>query len=276
MGEPLVTDISDFKRRDFTFGGSTKPVLITGEIGPAVVVIHEIYGFTPTVARLCRWLRGAGFVVYAPILFGRPDAMNEERRTLRRMLNLCISHEFTMFVANRSSPVVSWLKPLARQAHQECGGRGVGVIGLCFTGGFALSMAVDSAVMAPVMGEPGLLAFHSAELEISPDELNRVKERAAAEGLTVYGYRFESDRLCKAERFATLQGALGSAFVGKEIPDEAANPNGLKAKGQPPHSVFTTDLIDEDGQPTREAVNEIITFFQCALKPSHSGENQRQ
>lgn len=265
MGEPLIADISDFKRLDVTFAGSTKPVLITGEIGPAVVVIHEIYGFTPTVARLCRWLRDAGFRVYAPILFGRPDAMNVERRTLRRMLNLCISREFTMFATNRSSPVVNWLKPLACQAHRECGGRGVGVIGLCLTGGFALSMAVDSAVMAPVMGEPGLPSFHSAELDISPDELNRVKERAAAEGLTVHGYRFESDRLCKAERFATLQGALGSAFIGKEIPDEAANPNGLKAKGQPPHSVFTTDLIDEAGQPTREAVNEIIAFFQRAL-----------
>ena len=63
MGEPLITDIPDFKRRDVTFGGSTKPVLITGEIGPAVVVIHEIYGFTPTVARLCRWLRDGGFRV---------------------------------------------------------------------------------------------------------------------------------------------------------------------------------------------------------------------
>ena len=266
MGAPLVTDISDFKRRDVTFEGNTKPVLITGEIGPAVVVIHEIYGFTPTVARLCRWLRDAGFQVYAPILFGRPDAMNEERQTLRRMLSLCISREFNMFAANRSSPVVDWLKPLAGQAYRECGGRGVGVIGLCLTGGFALSMAVDPVVMAPVMGEPGQPAFPSAGLDISPVDLSRVKKRAAAEGLTVHGYRFEGDRLCKAERFATLRGALGPAFIGKEIPDEAGNPNGLKAKGHPPHSVFTTDLIDEVGQPTREAVNEIIAFFQQALK----------
>jgi len=88
-----------------------------------------------------------------------------------------------------------------------------------------------------------------------------VKERAAAEALTVHGYRFEGDRLCKAERFNTLRGALGRAFIGGKIPDEAANPNGLRAKGEPPHSVFTADLIDEAGQPTREAVNEIIAFF---------------
>jgi dienelactone hydrolase len=265
MGLPLITDISDFKRRDVTFEGKTKPVLITGEIGPAVAVIHEIYGFTPTVARLCRWVRDAGFRVYAPILFGRPDATNEERQTLSRVLSLCISREFSIFAANRSSPVVDWLKPLARLAHLECGGRGVGVIGMCVTGGFALSMAVDPAVMAPVMCEPGVPAFDSAGLDISRRDLDRVKERAAAEALTVRGYRFAGDRLCKPERFATLRGALGHAFIGKEIPDNAGNPNGQKAKGRPPHSVFTTDLIDESGQPTREAVNEIIAFFQDML-----------
>ena len=266
MGVPLTTDISDFARRDFTFEGKTKPVLTSGETGPAVVVIHEIYGFTPTVARLCRWVRDAGFRIYAPILFGRPDATNEERQTLGRTLSLCISREFTVFAANRSSPVVDWLKPLARQAHRECRERGVGIIGLCVTGGFALSMAVDPAVMAAVMGEPGLPAFPSAALDISPGDLNRVRQRAAAaDGLTVRAYRFEGDKLCKAERFATLRGALGSAFIGKEIPDNAANPNGLKAKGRPPHSVFTADLIDEASQPTREAVNGIITFFRHAL-----------
>jgi dienelactone hydrolase len=265
MGVPLSTDISDFERRDFTFGGKTKPVLITGEAGAAVVVMHEIYGFTPAVARLCRWVRDAGFRVYAPILFGRADATNKDRQTLGRTLSVCVSREFTIFATNRSSPVVDWLKPLARQAHRESGGRGVGVIGLCVTGGFALSMAVDPNVMAPVMGEPGLPAFHSSELDISLRDLNRVKERAASEGLTVRGYRFQGDRLCKAERFATLRAALGPAFIGKEIQDDAGNPNGLKAKGRPPHSVFTTDLIDEAGQPTREAVKEIIAFFQHAL-----------
>jgi hypothetical protein len=85
--------------------------------------------------------------------------------------------------------------------------------------------------------------------------------------LTVHGYRFKGDRLGKPEGLAALRGALGPAFISKEIPDEAANPNGLKAKGRPPHSVFTADLIDEAGQPTWEAVNEIIAFFQGALKP---------
>jgi dienelactone hydrolase len=89
----LTPDISDL----------TKPVLLTGSTGPAVIVIHEIYGFTPTLARFCRWLRDAEFRVYAPILFGEPDASNPEKPSTMRILSLCVSREFTILRTNRSS-----------------------------------------------------------------------------------------------------------------------------------------------------------------------------
>jgi hypothetical protein len=143
-GREVDSDIADFSRRDITLLGRTKPVLLTGATGPAVIVIHEVYGFTPTLARFCRWVRDAGFRVYAPILFGSPDAGNTEKPTLRRILSLCVSREFTLLAANKSSPVTDWLRALARLAHQECGGRGVGAIGMCPTGGFALSMGARS------------------------------------------------------------------------------------------------------------------------------------
>src|SRR5258708_2217663 len=133
----LSSDIADFARRDLSLLRKSKPVLVTGTTGPAVIVIHELYGFTPTLARFCRWVRDAGFRVYAPILFGEPDAGNAEKPTLRRILSLCISREFTILRANRSSPVTDWLRALARLAHDECGGPGGGASGLCVTGGFA-------------------------------------------------------------------------------------------------------------------------------------------
>jgi dienelactone hydrolase len=265
METTLHKDISDFRRCDVTLLRRCKPVFITGEVGPAIIIIHEIYGFTPTVARLCRWVRDAGFRVYAPILFGRPDATNAERPTITRTLGLCVSREFILLAGNRSSPIVDWLKALARRAYQECGGQGVGVIGMCLTGGFALSMAVDPVIGASVLAQPALPAFGSAQLDISPTDLACVKQRVATGQLAICGYRFDGDKLCRADRFAALREAFGSAFVGLEIPDNAGNPNGLKARGRAPHSVFTTDLIDERGQPTREAVNEIIGFFQGAL-----------
>jgi hypothetical protein len=98
---PLSADIADFTRHDMTFDGRTKPVLVTGA-GPAVIVMHEIFGFTPTLARLCRWFRDAGFCVYAPILFGTPDATNPEAITLARTAWICISREFAVLAANRS------------------------------------------------------------------------------------------------------------------------------------------------------------------------------
>ena len=99
-------------------------------------------------------MRDAGFRVYAPILFGLPDAGNIEKPTLVRILSLCVSREFTLLAANKSSPVTA----LGRLAHQECDGRGVGAIGMCLTGGFALSMALDPVVLAPLLAQPGLPA----------------------------------------------------------------------------------------------------------------------
>jgi len=262
----LSSDVSDFIRSDLSLNGKTKPVLRTGTTGPAVIVIHEIYGFTPTLARFCRWVREAGFRVYAPILFGEPDASNPEEPSLRRIFSLCISREFAILRANRSSPVNDWLRGLARLAHEECGGPGVGAIGMCVTGGFALSMALDPAVLAPVLAQPGVPAFHAAALDIAPADLERVQERTR-HGLELRGYRFEGDTLCQAPRFATLRRAFGTAFTGVELPDMAGNPAGMKARGKPPHSVFTGDLIDAAGQPTRAAADEVIAFFQKALRP---------
>jgi dienelactone hydrolase len=259
-----VSDISDFSRRDLTLSGKTKPVLLTGTTGPAIIVIHEVYGFTPAVARFCRWVRDAGFRVYAPILFGNPDTNNAEKISPARIISLCVSREFTMLRANKSSPVTEWLRALARLADEECGGPGVGAIGMCLTGGFVLSMALDPVVRAPVLAQPGLPATRAAALDISPADLARVKARTR-DGLALRGYRFEGDTICQASRFETLRTAFGDAFIGTELPDSAANPTGMKAQGKPPHSVFTGDLIDAEGEPTRAAVNEVIAFFRKAL-----------
>jgi dienelactone hydrolase len=160
--------------------------------------------------------------------------------------------------------VVSWLRHLARAAHEACGGRGVGAIGLCATGGFALAMAVDPVIQAPVLGEPSLPALAHGALDLSPADLAAVHARVAA-GMTVRGYRFEGDTLCRAPRFATLRREFGDAFAGTELPDDCANPEGMRKRGKPPHSVFTLDLIDAPGERTRAAVDEVIGFFRERL-----------
>jgi dienelactone hydrolase len=184
----------------------------------------------------------------------------------------CVSREFRAFAANQSSPVVDWLRALAAHAFPLCGGKGVGAIGMCFTGNFALSMMLEPAMLAPVLSQPSLPMNNKAGMHIAPDELTRVKERMEREDLTVLAFRFAGDSFCRAERFAAYEKALGDRFVGFVLPDSAANPNALMKN---PHSVVTAHLIDEEGQPTRQAVDEILGFFRMRLKEGAASATQQ-
>ncbi len=254
--------LEDFEARELTFLGQTRPVFVSGE-GPAVIVMAEMPGIHPQVCTFARRVRDTGFTVWMPQLFGDPGAPINVPRGVGVMLRACISREFRAFAANRSSPVIDWLRELAVHAFPLCGGLGVGAIGMCFTGNFALSLMLEPVVRAPVLSQPSLPLFQHAGLHIAPDELAQVKERMQREDLTVLAYRFEGDPFCRAERFAAYQEALGDRFVGRALPDSSANPD---APGNmPPHSVVTGHLIDRQGEPTREALDEILGFFRERL-----------
>jgi dienelactone hydrolase len=160
------------------------------------------------------------------------------------------------------------LRSLAKLAHEECGGPGVGAIGMCFTGNFALTMMLEPAMLAPVLSQPSLPLDDPAGIEIGPEELAAVRERLELEDLTVMGYRFQGDRICTAQRFAAYSEALGQRFIARELPDSAANPDTAPFFEQvvaSPHSVVTAHLIDEAGQPTIAARDEILSFFAARL-----------
>jgi dienelactone hydrolase len=253
--------LEDFDARELTFRGKTRRVFVSGT-GPAVIVMAEMPGIYPLVSRFARRVRDEGFTVWMPHLFGDPGRPISLPHGLGVMLRGCISREFRAFAANQSSPVIDWLRALAAHAHPECGGRGVGAIGMCFTGNFALSMMVEPAVRAPVLSQPSLPLFQKAGMHIAPDELAQVKARMEREDLTVLAYRFAGDAFCRAERFAAYQQALGDRFVGRVLPDSAANPDAVMKN---PHSVVTAHLIDREGEPTRAALDEILAFFRTRL-----------
>ena len=181
----------------------------------------------------------------------------------------CVGAEFRAFAGQGASPVTQWLRALARHAHAECGGPGVGAIGMCFTGNFALSMMLEPAMLAPVLSQPTLPLDDPAALESPPDELAAVRERLEREDLTVLAYRFAGDRFCRAERFDAYRRALGDRFVERVLPDVAANRENLPPFFRDvvggPHSVVTVHLIDEAGQPTLAARDEILGFFRRRL-----------
>lgn len=256
--------LDGFSEFEFTHDGETKNVFRRGS-GPAVVVMHEIPGITPEVARFARRVADEGFTVMMPHLFGTPGKPMTEWYKQSQILRACISREFSVFARRESSPVTDWLRAICRHAHAECGGPGVGAIGMCLTGGFALSLMVDEILMAPVLSQPSLPAnfgasFRSA-LGISDAELARVKERAA-QGCPVLGMRFTHDPLCPGERFERLRQELGDRFEGIEIDSGPGNPYGFDKKS---HSVVTTHLVDEEGNPTRAALDRVLEFFRERL-----------
>ena len=266
-------DLSGFERTSFTHDGKTRTVFRAGS-GPAVIVISEMPGISPNVIAFAERVVGIGCTAVLPHLFGEPGrdpnpgahgTLGSVRYLVSSIVPACISREFTVLATGRTSPVVDWLRALAAHEHERCGGPGVGAIGMCFTGGFALAMATDDRLLAPVLSQPSLPAAITAKqkhsIDISPADLEIVKRRCADDGLQVLGLRFRSDRNVPPERFAFLREQLGDAFVAVELDDDAANPDAAMK----PHSVVTEHLIDEPGEPTRAALDQVLDLFRTRL-----------
>ncbi len=259
--------MEDFERTEFSHEGRTLPVWRRGT-GPGVVVIHEVPGITPQVADFGRRVSDAGFTVAMPELFGT-NGKGYGANVVGQLLRACVSREFHVLAAHGSSPITDTLRALARSLHEELGGPGVGALGMCLTGNFALSLMMDECLMAPVLSQPslpfGLGAERRASLHLSPEELANAKKRCA-QGVKVLGLRFTHDPLVPPERFETLRRELGDGFEAVEIDSSPGNPHGIPRTA---HSVVTKDLVDEEGHPTRQALDRVLGFFSERLSPSH-------
>jgi dienelactone hydrolase len=256
--------LGDYSEDTFTHDGKARKVFRRGE-GPAVIVIAEIPGITPAVVGFADRVAELGCTAVMPHLFGEPGAEPTMGNALSTITWGCVSREFATWMTGRTSAVTVWLRALARHEHESCGGPGVGVVGMCFTGGFALAMMVDETVVAPVLSQPSLpfpvSRRHKRDLGISDGDLAAVKERCAA-GQEVLGLRFTGDRVSPSQRFQRLRDELGDAFVGVEIDSSAGNPHGIRKAA---HSVLTDDLVDEPGHPTRDALDQVLDLFRKRL-----------
>ena len=143
----------DYETFDFDDGRWTRQVFRRGS-GPAVIIIHEIPGLHPQVVEFADRVAAAGMTVFLPSLFGEPGKPVSVGYALGQMVkNICVRREFNVWANGKSSPIVDWLRALARKVHAECGGPGVGAVGMCFTGGFALAMMTEPSVIAPVLSQ---------------------------------------------------------------------------------------------------------------------------
>ena len=269
----MADALSSYTKGEFTYDGKTRAMYRRGT-GPAVLVIAEMPGITPNVVAFADRVVDLGCTAVLPHLFGDPgrDAYGNGMAravpyVLSSMVPACVSRDFHAMATGKTSPVIEWLKALARKEHADCGGPGVGVIGMCFTGGFALAMAVDDSVLAPVLSQPSLpfatTKKAKADLGLSASDLDKVKARFVDEpNLCVLGMRFTGDKLVPGERFAHLREALGDRFVGVEIDSSKGNPHGIPTNA---HSVVTEHLVDEPGHPTHDALLKVLDLFKSRL-----------
>jgi dienelactone hydrolase len=254
--------LADYDKFAFDDGRWTREVYRRGA-GPAVIVIHEMPGLHPLVVRFADRVAAAGMTVFLPVLFGvtgRPAA--HPGSVLTMLGGMCVRFEFNAWRAGRSSPIVDWLRALARKAHAECGGKGVGAVGMCFTGGFALAMVTEPAVVAPVLSQPSMplpigpgKGRRAGGVDASPAEIACARRRHAEEGLTVMGLRFRGDPFVPDARFETLKRELGGAFEAIELDPKDAAPGSMAH----PHSVLTVNLAETG--PTKQAEQRVIAFF---------------
>ncbi|HTQ14219.1 MAG TPA: dienelactone hydrolase family protein [Rhizomicrobium sp.] len=252
--------LKDYAGFDFNHGKWTRKVWRRGS-GPAVIVIHEMPGLHPLVIRFADRVAAAGMTVFLPSLFGEPGRPVTIGYALGTMAKtICIAREFDVWANDRSSPIVDWLKALARQAHATCGGKGVGAVGMCFTGGYALAMMTEPAMVAPVLSQPSNPIFgkdKAGKIDASPAEIKCAKERMEKEDLSMIGLRFFEDGFVPDARFDMLKREFGSRFEAIEIDpkDSAPGPGGRA------HSVLTVNLVDKPGSPTKLAEERVIQFF---------------
>lgn len=239
MSAKKEIDIAGWQRGTFTAAGITHETYRKGT-GPGVLVIHEIPGITPSVLRFAEEVVAAGFTVLMPLLVGEVGREPSGAYIGSSMSKVCVSREFTHFALRQTSPIISWLRAIARQLHEEVGGAGVGAVGMCFSGGFALGMMLDERMIAPVLAQPSLPfaigKSRAVDLNLSPSDAVVIANRAAA-GCQVLGLKFSDDKLV-GDRFSSLRTLLGDAFIGVEFPSTSKKD----------HSVLTEQRVDEGVQ----------------------------
>ncbi|MEP7203082.1 MAG: dienelactone hydrolase family protein [Ilumatobacteraceae bacterium] len=248
----MTNALDGWQRTKLTAEGHTRAVFRRGD-GPGVVIVHEIPGITPRVAAFANDVVAAGFSVAMPSLVGTPGRAPSTMYGSGSLAKVCISREFVTWALHRTSPIISWLRALATDLHASAGGPGVGAVGMCFSGGFALGMMVDDVMVAPVLSQPSLpfalgKSARRADLNLSPADAQRVAERAA-NGCEVLGLRFDQDKLV-GTRFDSLRTLLGDAFVAVELPSATKRD----------HSVLT----EHRDEPS---IQRVIEFLKSKLQP---------
>ena len=262
MNQIIVPNFNSFEH---TYNEHTCNVYHGGnEYDPLVFLLHEIPNPTPEVFELGRKLIHEGYHVHIPVFFGTPNEPYTIANAVTKLVLNCIHREFSVFARDESSPIIDWLRSLCKERMNTTGQSQVGMIGMCFTGNFALGLCAEDWMRAPILSQPGLpyplTKKHKHGLHIDPTDLMVAK---ANQQLEILGLRFSDDWMCPKERFTELKTHFGDRFEAFEIDSSPTNPHGIRTKA---HSVLTMDFVDQTGHPTLEALERVIDFLERRLR----------
>ena len=244
----------------FSGGGLHHDVYSKGA-GPGVVVIPEVPGISPEVLGLADHLVEHGFTVAIPSLFGTPGKPISVPYAVATISRLCIASEMKAFAIGAERPVSRFLRALAADLNARTPGTGVGVIGLCFTGGFALATAVDDSVLAAVMSQPSVPfpigGTRKKDLGLSPAETATVQQRTK-DGLCLMGLKFSEDMAVAPERFEAYERTFGEAVELIVLDSSKGNPDGYKRSA---HAVLTAEVREDPPNSAYAARARVVGFL---------------
>ena len=187
-----LLDAADFEQFQHTFLGDDHLVYRAGE-GPPVLVLAEMPGITPTVADFARTVANAGMTVFLPHLFGTDGRERSPGYLAATLTKACVSRQFAALHSEVTAPATLWLRDLMRRACGWTGHHGAGVVGMCFTGGFALAMLMEPELVAPVLSQPSLpIGFTKraqADVHMDPGDLKDARLRVERDGVDILGPR---------------------------------------------------------------------------------------
>ena len=234
--------------------GLTREVFRRPNTGPPVILIHEIPTINQGTVNLGSLIYDRGFTVVLPSLVGTPVARNPRGQARRDFASMCISAMFGALAYNRTAPIVDWLRGLARRESALAGDRSVAVVGMCFSGGFALATILEDRVAAAVMSQPALPFIVGSDLGLSRSDLATVKDKVGR-GSCIRILRYNQDWKSPRSRFARVE---------CEFPDSERVE--IKTNNRADHSVLRDGIGLPRGTDLGNALQETLDFLEVQLK----------
>lgn len=210
-----------------TSGQNTTHDVYVGGDGPPILILQELPGIGPETLELAAKLNASGFRVYLPHMFGTYGKIELVKNSARLF---CVRKEFNIFAKGKQSPIAGWMRALTQEIKQRESSAGVGVIGMCLTGSFALTLMAEDAVLGGVASQPALPILGGTQLHMSQQDISAAATGMAAKGPGL-AMRYERDKLASKKLMDALKQAFGDLLETKEYPGKD-------------HSLLTLDFHD--------------------------------